>query len=69
MSEHLDVETETNDLIIHIAKEDAQYQTWFNLLEDYDGFIIGIGSTRDESVADAVKTLETAINKLQEPPQ
>ena len=37
-------------------------------IEDAFGFVVGVGSTRDSAVADAIKALEAAAEELQAPP-
>lgn len=61
--------TETQpSLHIHGTDEDAGWIVWLNPDSTPDtGLCVGFGGTRDEAVADAVKALEWAVAKLQQP--
>ena len=57
-------------LISHEGNDD--WSVWIGLpdqdpIDDAFGFIIGSGSSREEAVADAVLSLEIAVEKLQAP--
>jgi hypothetical protein len=54
--------------VLHISKRGGFYEVWLNTeAADFDGLHIGEGETRDAAVADAVKTLESAVAALQQP--
>lgn len=67
IGEHLELDGH----VLHIAQDgDGSHEVWLNTeVADFDGIHIGGGPTRDAAVANAVATLEAAIEKLQEPPQ
>lgn len=51
----------------------GDYSVWVSLphhdpVQDIYGFIIGVGESRDDAVADAVKELEGLVARLQGPP-
>ena len=50
-------------LRMNIGGPSREVKVWLN------GVVIGEGDTRDRAVADAVKTLEAAVARLQEPPE
>lgn len=54
--------------VLHIAEREGFYEVWLNTeVSDFDGIHIGEGETRGEALADAIKTLETAIVALRQP--
>jgi hypothetical protein len=59
---------------LHVFQQDGpprpyEWAVWLNTgVSDFDGLCIGIGATRDEAIADAVKVLEWATERLQGPP-
>jgi hypothetical protein len=56
-----------------IRDDNGDWQVWIALKKGNptrmnESFIVGMGATRDEAVADAVKDLETCIDELQAEP-
>jgi hypothetical protein len=46
--------------------DDGQFTVWLNTeASDFDGLCLGIADTRDEAVAQAVQSLERALEILQ----
>jgi hypothetical protein len=64
----------TNDIGTRIYVDDGEYEVWVGpaseLKADYisNAFIAGMGQTRNQAVADAVRKLEAVIDALQSPP-
>lgn len=59
-------------LLITKPKDGIEWCVWMTLpghdpIADAFGFVIGTGSTRDASVADAVAALEDVVERLQAP--
>ncbi len=47
----------------------GEFAVWLDTeVADHDGLCIGLGATRDEAVAQAVKDLEARLAELQMPP-
>lgn len=63
-----DERLELDGHVLHIAKRDGFHEVWLNTeVADFDGIYIGEGQARSEAVADAVKTLERAVELMQLP--
>jgi DNA repair exonuclease SbcCD nuclease subunit len=62
------------DLSVFIARDTFQFEVWIGPAEDIANFniinacIAGIGSTRDEAIADALRSIEAVAEYLQSPP-
>lgn len=62
-----------NDIGTRIYEDNGEYEVWIGPASDLrDGniinaFIVGIGSTRDEAVENAVRELESVTDALQAP--
>lgn len=58
------------DCSLHVCELDGHWQVWLNTEAPatFDGLCVSVGATRDEAVAEAVKTLEAAVEHLQAPP-
>jgi hypothetical protein len=56
--------------VIHIVEEvDGGVEVWCDVPgAEMNGIIIGLGATRQEAVAGAVRTLEALVEHLQSPP-
>lgn len=49
---------------LHVKGDEGDYEVWFNLNLDYDGFCIGGRESRASAVRDACDTLERALKIL-----
>lgn len=64
-----------NDIGTRIYVEDGEHEVWVGPAGDLEAgnvinaFIAGLGQTRDDAVADAVRKLEAVVEALQAPPQ
>jgi len=56
--------------VIHIVEDtDGSVQVWVDVPgAELDGIIVGLGESRDDAIADAVRTLEALTAQLQSPP-
>lgn len=54
--------------LVHVCEIGGEWEVWLNCEDaDFTGVCIGVGDTRDEAVAQAVKVLEAAAAHLQQP--
>lgn len=58
--------------VVSIRAYGGEWEVWLSLDDGTKApaglsFVIGVGATRDEAVADAVKDLEAKIQQLQQP--
>lgn len=56
--------------LVHVCEyRPGQWQVWLNTEAlEFDGLCIGVGTTRDAAVAQAVAALEAVVEHLQQPP-
>ena len=55
---------------VHVCQNDGEWEVWLNCEDaDFTGLCVGWANTRDEAVAQSVKSLEAVLEFLQGPPQ
>jgi hypothetical protein len=53
---------------LHVCQYDGEWQVWLNTCDaDFTGLCVSVGRTRDIAIAEAVATLEAAVDVLQQP--
>jgi len=56
------------DCGLHVCEIGGEWQVWLNTDDaTFTGLCVAVGDTRDEAVAEALLTLEAALDKLQGP--
>jgi len=61
------IELPTGNLLT-VTNRDGAFEVWLSTeVDPFDGLCIGDGTTRDIAVANAVKTLEAALEELRMP--
>ena len=56
--------------LVHVLKSGGDWEVWVNCEDaDFTGLCVGVGSTRDLAVGQAVKALEAVVEFLQSPPR
>lgn len=61
-----------NGHVLHVTDYDGPYDwsVWLNTeVQDFDGICLASGSSRSETVASAIETVEAILNQLQQPPK
>jgi hypothetical protein len=54
--------------LLHVYRDEDGWAVWLNTeASDFDGLCIGLGTTRNTAVAEAVAALEAVLETLQEP--
>lgn len=61
---------EVEGYLLHVFQRDGEWDVWLNTEAScFDGLCLGVASTRDEAVRQAVKALEAATAALQQAPR
>lgn len=55
---------------VHVCEMDGDWEVWLNCEDmDFTGLCVSVGTTRDDALAQAVKSLEAVVEHLQSPPK